>query len=204
MRAVGTKLSDTATSLTLLESLLDPCNDAAWRRFGARYRPMVVRFAAKLGLSAADAQDAAQEAMMAFVEAYRQGAYDRSKGRLRSWLCGIAYRKVKNIQRRMRNRPVVADQSAAAGLLASVEASNEVERLWEEEWQRAVLDECMDEVARHVDPTTFEAFGLYVLQQWPAEQVAGHLGISRSAVYNGKNRVLNRMRDLRRQIEDFW
>ena len=204
MCAVGTELSDTATSLTLLESLLDPSNDAAWRRFGARYRPMVVRFAAKLGLSPADAQDAAQEAMMAFAQAYRQGAYDRSKGRLRSWLCGIAYNKVKNIQRRSRNRPVVADQSAAAGLLASVEAPNNVERLWEKEWQRAVLGECMDEAAHHVDSTTFEAFGLFALEQWPADQVAEHLGISRSAVYNGKNRVLNRMRELCRQIEDFW
>ena len=201
---VSKQLSSTATSLTLLEGLLDPNNDAAWRRFGARYRPMIVRFARKLGLSAADAQDAVQDTMGAFVQAYQAGEYDRSRGRLRSWLCGIAYRKVRDLQRRQHGGHVELGESSAGGCLGALEAPNEVEQLWEREWQQAVLDDCLDEAARHVDPTTFEAFGLYVLEEWPAERVARHLGISRNAVYLCKNRVIKRMRDLYQQVEETW
>ena len=195
---------DTITSLTLLEGLRDPRNDVAWQRFAARYRPMVVSFAAGLGLSENDAQDAAQDTLLAFAQAYRQGAYDRRKGRLRSWLFGIAYRKVKDIQRAMGKEQVMADRSDATGCLASVPAPDEAQQLWDDQWQRAVLDACLAEVARHVDPNTFAAFRLYVLEQWPAKKVAEDLGLSRNAVYIAKNRVISRMRELREQMDELW
>ena len=47
----------TVTSLTLLAGLRDQGNAAAWQRFADRYRPMVVSFAAKLGLSESDLRD---------------------------------------------------------------------------------------------------------------------------------------------------
>ena len=202
MSAEGTLTS--ITSLTLLAGLRDQGNAAAWQRFADRYRPMVVSFAAKLGLSESDAQDAAQETLLAFAEGYRRGAYDRERGRLRSWLFGIAHRKIIDIQRRMGREQVLADRSDATGFLASVQAPDEAERLWEQQWQQAVLNECLAEVADQVDPTTFEAFRLYALAQWPPQQVARHLGLSRNAVYISKNRVISRMRELRQRMEDIW
>jgi DNA-directed RNA polymerase specialized sigma24 family protein len=112
---------DTTTSLTLLEGLRDPANQDAWQRFFDRYQPIVIGFAIKLGLTDADAQDASQNTMVSFVEAYRQGAYDRRKGRLRSWLFGIACRKVKDIQRARRNELVMVDQPNATRFLATVQ-----------------------------------------------------------------------------------
>ena len=49
---------DTVTSITLLEGLKDPRNEAAWRRFMDRYRPILIGFARRLGLSPSDAEDA--------------------------------------------------------------------------------------------------------------------------------------------------
>ena len=195
---------DTVTSLTLLEGLRNPQDQAAWRRFAERYQPMVLSFAHKLGLSDSDAQDAAQETMLAFVTAYRRQEYDQGKGRLRSWLFGIAHRKVSDIHRRGRKERVLADRSDATGFMEAIEAPDVAERVWEQAWQRAVLQACLAEVGKQVDHDTLESFRLYVLEEWPAEKVAEHLGISRNAVYINKNRVLNRLRELQGWMEEVW
>ncbi|MBN2562226.1 MAG: sigma-70 family RNA polymerase sigma factor [Phycisphaerae bacterium] len=195
---------DTVTSLTLLEGLTDPQNKAAWQRFMGRYQPMVLAFAHRLGLDDNDSQDASQDTMMAFVEGYRRGAYDRKKGRLRSWLFGIAYRKVQDVQRAKGRELVMSDKSDATAFLDSVKAPETAQEVWEQEWQRAVLRECMSEVEKQFDSTTLQAFGLYVLDECPAEQVAERLGLSRNAVYIAKNRVTSRLRELRQRLEEIW
>ncbi len=195
---------DTVTSLTLLEGLRDPENEEAWRRFSDRYRPMTIAFAAKLGLTEHDAQDAGQEAMLAFVTGYRQGAYDRAKGRLRSWLFGIAYRKVKDIQRTAGQERPLADRSDASAWLASVAAPDTAQAVWEQEWQRAVLRACMAEATGSFEPQTLRVFELYVLEEWPAKKVADYLGITRNAVFVAKNHVTSHLRELARQMEQIW
>jgi RNA polymerase sigma-70 factor, ECF subfamily len=201
---VGEPPLDTVTSLTLLEGLRNPEDQVAWRRFADRYQPMMLSFARRLRLDDNDALDAAQETMLAFVTAYRREAYDRGKGRLRSWLFGIAHRKIVEIHRRRRKERVLADRSDVTGFLETIESPDAAEPLWEQEWQRAVLQACLAEVGKHVDHDTLESFRLYVLEEWPAEKVAAHLGLSRNAVYINKNRVLNRLRELQRWMEEIW
>jgi len=195
---------NTVTSLTLLEGLRDPRNETAWRRFAERYQPMLLSFARKLGLNDSDALDAAQDTMLAFVTAYRDQVYDRGKGRLRSWLFGVAHHKVLDLHRRRENERVLTDRSDATAFMATVESPDTAERVWEQEWQRAVLQACLSEVGKQVDQDTLESFRLYVLEEWPAEKVAEHLGISRNAVYINKNRVLNRLRELQGWMEEIW
>ena len=80
----------TITSTTLLDGLKDQGNAPVWSEFCTRYRPVIVAFARRLGMSEDDAQDAAQEALITFAAAYREGKYSRDKGRLRSWLLTLA------------------------------------------------------------------------------------------------------------------
>ena len=169
-----------------------------------RYQPMVLAFARRLGLNDNDAQDASQETLLAFVRGYQAGAYDRGKGRLRSWLFGVAYRKARDIQRRLGREQVLRDCSDGTGLLGAVAAPSVEEQLWDEEWGRAVLGACLAEAAWHFDATTWRAFELYVIGERSADEVAAELGISRNAVYLGKNRVLARLRELRQQMEEVW
>ncbi|MBN2561855.1 MAG: hypothetical protein JXQ75_13090, partial [Phycisphaerae bacterium] len=77
------------TSTTLLDALDDPRDDLAWRRFYARYTPMLLSYAQRVGLPDADAQDVVAETLRTFVEAYWAGCYERRQGRLKSWLGGI-------------------------------------------------------------------------------------------------------------------
>src|SRR5436305_1544249 len=81
------------TTATVLEKLRDFANRDAWDRFSERFRRPVVSFARGMGLAQSDAEDVAQETLMAFAKAYREGQYDPAKGRLSKFLFGIAYRQ---------------------------------------------------------------------------------------------------------------
>ena len=63
----------TITSTHLLEGLRSRGNNTVWNQFVERYRPMIVRYARRFGLNDADAQDAAQQSLAAFCDAYQHG-----------------------------------------------------------------------------------------------------------------------------------
>jgi RNA polymerase sigma-70 factor, ECF subfamily len=195
---------DDTTSTVLLQGLRDHGNHQAWEQFEHRYRTMLWSFCVKLGLQPADAQDAAQEAITAFIEAYQAGRYDREKGRLRSWLFGIAHRKAIDIRRRRGREVVVSDQSDGSVFLGSVESPDQAAHIWEQEWQAALLRACMDGVRREVNATTFEAFELQVLHEQPVAEIAGRLAMTPHAVHCAKSRVLDRIRKLRVVLEETW
>ena len=132
----------TVTSTTLLEGLKDSGNQTIWLQFVDRYRPLIQRYGERLGLTAEDAEDATQASLMAFCEAYREAKYERARGRLGDWLFGIVHNQVRNQQRkRGRSREVAVTETQVAGIEAR--GSEELERIWEEEWQDAVARECL-------------------------------------------------------------
>jgi len=71
----------TVTSVTLLEKMRGG-NEEAWQRFCARYEPVILSLARRAGLQEDDARDVAQETLVAFIEAFRRGKYDRDRGQL--------------------------------------------------------------------------------------------------------------------------
>ena len=188
----------------LLNGLGNPSDEASWGEFDSRYRPLVLAVGRRLGLQEADAEDAAQEAMTAFVAAYRQKQYDRKKGRLRDWLRGIASHKIRDIQRkRSRREKPIADESQGTRFLNQIE-DHHIETFWEDECRKAILRQCLKEVRPEVAPKTFQAFQLFALEQWPAKQVASHLQVSEDVVYQSKSRVLARVREVLPQMEEIW
>lgn len=193
----------TQTSTTLLEGLRQAGDGPAWARFMERYRPLVMAVARRMGLQDADAQDAAQETMVAFIRAYRDGRYDREKGRLRTWLRGIAVHKIHDLVRG-RQRADRALREGASPAAAARQADADADALWSEEWDHAVLRQCLDEVRREVQPRTFEAFTLFALQEWPVAEVARHLRVSEETVYQAKSRIMKRIRDLMPAMEEDW
>jgi RNA polymerase sigma factor (sigma-70 family) len=193
----------TRTSTVLLEALRDSANAGVWQEFDARYRPLLLRVGRRLGLSPLDAEDAAQETIAAFLVEYRAGHYQRHSARLRDWLAGIMAHKVRDLQRRQFSGQKLLEQMARdAG--TSKEADSTVQRVLEEEWKGAVLRQCLDEVRAGVSPQMYESFELLALKQWPARQVARHLGISEDLVYQNKRRVLKRVQELIPAMEEVW
>lgn len=195
----------TVTSTMLLDGLKDAGNQTVWQDYVGRYRPLLVDYARRLQLPPADAEDLAQQVLMAFATAYRDGKYDPRKGRLRAWLFGIARTTIRNWRARQRPRELqVADTGEGTGFVAQVQDEDRMERLWEERWQQAVLQQCLTEVRREVEDKTFRAFEMFARQGMPAKQVAEELGISQNAVFGARRRVLRRIREILPLMEEAW
>ncbi len=191
----------TRTSTALLADLRDPHNAAAWGHYVERYRPLIVAYARRAGLSEHDAEDAAQATLLTFSHGLREDRYDRERGRLRSWLYGIAVNKVREA-RRARRELQACDTAAQAAL--ELDAPDPNQAAWDAEWHAAVVSQCLAEVSAEVEPSTLRAFELCVREGLPAQQVADALGMTRDAVYAAKRRVLRRIRELVPLMEDVF
>ena len=196
---------NTVTNTELLDGLRNAGNRIVWQQFVDRYRPMVERYAMRMGLVAADAQDAAQQAMIAFCTAYQEGKYDREQGRLRGWLFGIARNQIRNLGRKnVRKGRQVVDETNATAFFDRVPDEADQEKVWDEEWRQGVLRECLDEIRRSVDEKSVTAFELFAWQGWSANDVAEHLDMTPNAVFIAKHRILRRIREMQSEMEDVW
>ena len=194
------------TTSHLLDGLKDPANQAVWQAYVGRYRPLVIQYGIRLGLSATDAEDAAQLSLIEFCSSYQANKYDRSRGRLRDWLFGIARNQVLNYRRRHLHRGpmLIGDGSSGTDFFNALPDEESLTQVWEEEWRQAVLQQCLATVRAEVEPRTFEAFELFALKELPADEVAGRLGMTANAVFGAKRRILRRIREILPALQDEW
>lgn len=187
------------TTTTILQRLRDYENRDAWERLAGRFRPPIVAFARRLGVSPADAEDVAQNTLLAFAEGFRRGGYDAEKGRLSRWLFGIAYRQALG-QRRATARIGVLDHPSA---IADWPDEASATGAWDEEWERSLLERCLVAARTEVEPTTYRAFELVVLDERSPADAARLLGVPIKTVYNAKHRLLARIRELRSDLDEY-
>ncbi|RMH12421.1 MAG: RNA polymerase sigma factor [Planctomycetota bacterium] len=189
----------TRTSTALLNGLAEPGNERVWSDFAQRYGPILVGFARRLGLDDNDAADVAQETLVRFVEEYRAGKYDRTRGRLRSWMLAIARTKVAGIYRA---RSVRSEQQ---GVTRAIDLSDEqaLTQIWQSERRQTILRTAMKELrtSTRLNEKTIEAFELLVHGGCPPGVVAEQLGMSIEDVYRAKSRVAQRLREIVSRLE---
>jgi RNA polymerase sigma-70 factor (ECF subfamily) len=183
------------TSTTLLQDLHGTCNEVAWRLFFRRYSPMLLAFAKRFSLSDNDAHDVVQETLLAVHSAFQaQGqAYDRNRGKFKTWLRGIAKHKVRDAQRGQ-HRAAQVDQLALQTAATGIESDAEIDARFELEWQQHQLSRALEAVASEVEPAMYQAFELYAVHGCSPARVAELLGVTRNVVYISKTRVLRRIR----------
>ena len=175
-----------------------------WNLFVERYRPVLVAVGQRLGLGPEDAQDVAQQTLMEFVRDLGRGRFDRSRGRLRTWMLAILRHRVVDLQR-LRGGLSAAGVSSGppsddslAMEVADPAAEEAVERLWQAAVDRRVIDMALGQLRgdRRVAAKSLEAFELTVLHEVPPEAAAKACGMTINAVYIARSRVAARLRRL--------
>ncbi len=191
----------TRTSTQFVEDLRDPANASAWSTFERRYRSLLIAFAHRLGASAEDAADAAQQAMVDFAAAIRDGRYDRQKGKLSSWLIAVVQNRVFENHRRAHVRHAAGD-TALAGIQASIPDEADLTRIWQAERQAVVLALALEILRQspRMEEHTMRVFELYTIRDVPAEEVASQCGVEVETVYVVKNRLTKRLREIIQEI----
>ena len=190
----------TRTTTQLLNDLHDPQNQQVWETLDSRYRPIILNFVRRLGLSDADAADVAQETLIQFTREYRDGRYDRERGRLRSWIITIARYKVAAVRRAQARG---GGPARGDSVIVNLEDEAELTRIWEVERRTILLRQAMEQLkstSRTAD-RTIQAFELLVTRHMAAPAVAEALGMSVHDVYLAKSRCTRKLREILESLE---
>ncbi len=183
----------TSTSL-LLQSLQDKDNQDVWREFDARYRSIIIGFSRNLGLNEEDAQEVAQQTLSEFVRDFTNGKYKRDRGRLRSWIIGIAHHRVADLCRNRAKRRPARGESA----MVDLSDATTITQSWELAQQRAIFERALNELRENsrMSKTTIQAFEMVAMRNVPPEMAAQECGISTAEVYVAKTRVTSKLREI--------
>jgi len=195
-------LNVTQTTTALLQGLHETDNTIAWEVLDSRYRPIVIGLARRLGLSAQDADDVAQETMLRVLDEYRQGRYDRERGRMRSWLLTIARTKIADVHRKRGVRKEARGESA----MITCPDDAELEDLWLSERRRVILREALADLQSHSKTAdkTIIAFEKLVFHRQSVSDVADELEMSENDVYLAKSRTTKRLKKTVEHLESLY
>ena len=199
MKRAGT--DSLPTRATLLERLKNPDDQQSHQEFYDLYRNLIYGVAMKYGLSDADAQDIIQETMKSVSGKLSGFDYDPKVGSFKSWLLQNTRWRILELLRSQKKdpkqRPSDSDDTRRTGTMERVEdpSGNNLDAIWETEWQRTLLERAMEKVRGEVRPLQFQIFDCYVVREWPVEKVIKALGVSASQAYLAKLRVGKKLRD---------
>lgn len=190
----------TKTTTRLLDALHDHANEPAWEHIDQRFRPVIAGLARRLGVSDADADEVAQHTLSEFVRAYRTNRYDRAKGRLSSWILGIAHHHALRIGRERRRAN--ADSPALDNAIDLACDESTLRDIWTDERDRAILAKALAMLRDQsgIDDRTLHAFELIALRGVPAAEAASQCAMSLDQAYVAKSRVTRRLREVVEQL----
>ncbi len=190
------------TTTLLLNSLKDERNDVAWAEFDLRYRRVIEDFARSAGLRDDDAVEVGQQTLVDFVKSYRLGRYSPDRGRLHSWIIGIAQNKVADCFRAKARGAVGGPESATFDL----SDSHHVTQVFEQHMQQAIFTRAMErlKLESQMDETTIKAFELVAVRGVTVEAAARECGMKPSEIYVAKHRVLTKLRKIVEEITAAW
>ena len=197
------------TRQSLLSRLKNWHDHESWRDFFDTYWRLIYGLAVKSGLTNTEAEDVVQETLLAVAKEMPDFKYDPARGSFKGWLLEITRRRIANqFRRRLKQRhasaePLVGEATRQPSgersepdrrRTATVERvpdqnSDELEKLWDQDWRRNLLEASIVRVKKRVNAKQYQMFNLYVMMQWPMDQVKKTLGVSAAQVYMAKMRI---------------
>jgi RNA polymerase sigma-70 factor, ECF subfamily len=180
------------TSLTLLQRLQS--NDAdAWERLVRLYRPLVVYWCGRSGVSGADADDVVQEVFQTAAAKLPEFRRDRPGDTFRGWLRGITRNLLLAHGRKLARQTV-----GTGGTDAHLRLNEIAEPEATDEDPPAAVNElylrALEQVRGEFEERTWKAFLRTAVDGRTAVEAAAEFGLTSAAVRQAKSRVLRRLR----------
>ena len=187
---------------SLIAQIRNPADQEAWEQFVQIYRPVVKRIAIKRGLQPADAQDLSQQVLISVAGAI--GRYQKSSEsvRFRHWLRRVARNAIINAITRQ-PADVATGGSAVLDLLDDVQQPDEATaELIALEYRRELYLRAAEMVRVDVAADTWAAFEMTVFDGVSVEAATRELGKSVGAIHAARSRIMKRLRDAVRTLEE--
>ncbi len=184
-----------STRVSLLERIRDAGDRRAWDEFDAMYRPMLKRFALSRGLREADADDVVQHCMAAVHQHINSFEYDPARGRFKGWLRTIVNNRIRTLARGR------AEDAAGTTMLANQQDSEAgPDEAFDRAWRQEHLLYCLGRIRTEIEPSTYEAFKMHVIDGVEADKVCQALGMTPNQVRVIKWRITARLRERVREM----
>ncbi|QDV25180.1 RNA polymerase sigma factor [Aureliella helgolandensis] len=199
------------TRESLLLRVRDPRDQEAWAQFVSIYRPIAYRLARLRGLQDADAEELAQQVMLAVSK--KIGTWSRSSPdvRFHYWLRRVITNAIHNAISRQ-PKDLASGGSMAVDLLQGLADTNAGDHRNEQAvlenaemelaYRRQLVRRAAEIVRARADRVTWQAFVLTTLQGQSAKTAASSLGCSVGSIYAARSRVVRRLRDAVRTLEE--
>jgi len=168
---------------------------AAWTDLTDLYRPLILSWLNRRGVPAGEIEDLCQDVLLSVVKHLPAFEHSGQRGAFRSWLRTILCSRTADYWRTAgAGARGQGGSGAVAFLQEHADPDAEMNRQWDEEHDRYVLQCLLDMVEEEFEPATLRAFRLLTLDGLSGADAAKELGQSVAAVYVAKSRVLQRIR----------
>ena len=154
------------------------------------YAPLIFYWGRKQGLNATDAADLVQDVLSTLVLKLPAFEYDATQ-RFRGWLWTVTVNRARDMHRRQAVRPT--DGMDATMQLAS--GPSETEAFDEAEYRGFVCKRALEVMQSEFPARQWQACWQLVVDGRRGREIAKDLGISESAVYVAKCRIMKRLRE---------
>ncbi|MCA9135948.1 MAG: sigma-70 family RNA polymerase sigma factor [Planctomycetales bacterium] len=188
------------TRPSLLLRIRDREDRQAWNEFATLYRPVVCQMARHSGMQAADADDLAQQVLMAISRAIEGFDPDSGQARFRTWLKTIARRAIINAITRGTPDQAVGG-SDVMDLLHQQPAINDHTETLMLQYRREIFLVAASQIRCEFEDGTWQAFWNSVVLGQRIDDVADSLNRTRGSIYTARSRVMKRLKDKVQELD---
>ena len=201
-----------ATRWTLIERLKNWDDQESWRQFFDTYWKLIYGVAVKSGLTHPEAQDVVQETVMSVCKSMHTFKADPAYGSFKAWLLNLTRWRITD-QFRKRRRGVNAREelpkSGANGDTTSTPveervsdpAVNALEAIWNDEWEKHIVDAALEKVKQQSSAKHYQIFYLQAIKQIKSTKVAETLNVNVDQVYLIKHRLTKIFEEALKELE---
>jgi len=193
------------TRRTLIERLRDLDDQASWQQFFKIYWKLLCCAAIKSGLSDQEAEEVVQETVIGVARNMEHFRYDPESCSFKGWLMHITRRRIIDHLRKRQKRPqelepLLKDEGTSDPRLQISDsgATRAFELIWEDEWEKNLVDAALERIKATVRPEHYQIFYLHGIQNMPARDIGRLVGASAAKVYVVHHRIA---RLVKREVE---
>jgi len=188
------------TRATLIQRLKNWQDQSSWQDFFETYWHLIYGVAVKRGLSKSEAQDVVQETMIAVAKHMPAFRYNPAIGSFKAWLLNMTRWRIADQLRKRRPLVVCLELKDETSLGENNDdeaklAMSDLEKVWDDEWEKNLLEVAVTKARRHLDPKQYQIFDFCANKGWKPERVAEAFAIPINQVYIARHRVAEMIRE---------